>query len=99
MDSCTIKTTGKNMYFVLEPGFQLTLQGFDGKDKGKLGITVLNETKKTGNVETRIVEENESANGRNIEISRTILHFVFRQVVFLFRRRSGYLQGRQDCKS
>lgn len=69
-DSCTFSTTGRNMYFILEPHFQLTLQGIDEKDTVKLVITVLNETKIIGNVETRIVEENESVNGKTIEISR-----------------------------
>ncbi|MBE0638919.1 MAG: hypothetical protein IH598_10400 [Bacteroidales bacterium] len=75
LDSCTFKTTGKNMYFVLEPGFQLTLQGVDGKDSIKLIITVLNETKKIGNIETRIVEENETVNGKTVEISRNYFAF------------------------
>jgi hypothetical protein len=75
LDSCTFKTTGNNMYFVLEPGFQLTLQGVEEKDTVKLIITVLNETKKIGNIETRIVEENESVNGKTIEISRNYFAF------------------------
>ena len=75
LDSCSFKTTGKNIYFVLEPGFQLTLQGVDAKDSIKLIITVLNETKKIGNTETRIVEENESVNGKTIEISRNYFAF------------------------
>jgi hypothetical protein len=75
LDSCTFKTTGENMYFVLEPGFQLILQGVDGKGTVKLLITVLNETKKIGNIETRIVEENESVNGKTVEISRNYFAF------------------------
>jgi hypothetical protein len=74
-DSCTFSTSGQNMYFVLEPGFQLTLQVADGKDSVKLVITVLNETKKIGNVETRIVEENEAVNGKTVEISRNYFAF------------------------
>ena len=69
-DECTFLTTGRNLYFILEPGFQLTLQGNEGKDSLKLVITVLNETKKIGKVETRIVEEHESVNDEVIEISR-----------------------------
>ena len=38
-------------------------------------ITVLNETRKIGNVETRIVEENESENGKTVEISRNFFAF------------------------
>lgn len=74
-DSCTFSSTGQNMYFVLEPGFQLTLQGIEEKDTVKLVITVLNETKLIGNIETRIVEENESVNGKAVEISRNFFAF------------------------
>ena len=69
-DSCTFETTGRNFYFILEPGFQLVFEGTDAKGKTDLVITVLNETKKVGNVETRVVEEHESLNGKTIEISR-----------------------------
>jgi len=72
-DSCIFYTTGRNQYFILEPGFQQTLESKDGK--GKLVITVLNETRKIGNVETRIVEENESENGQPVEISRNFFAF------------------------
>lgn len=66
-DTCEFTTTGKNTYFILEPGYQLILEDAAG---GRLVITVLNETKKIGRVETRVVEENESKNGKTIEISR-----------------------------
>lgn len=69
-ESCSFINTGRNQYFILEPGYQLILEGMDGKEKVKLVITVLNKTKKIGNVETRIVEENESVNGKTTEISR-----------------------------
>lgn len=72
-DSCIFSTTGRNQYFILEPGFQQTLESKDGKKK--LIITVLNETRKIGNVETRIVEENESENGNPVEISRNFFAF------------------------
>jgi hypothetical protein len=69
-DSCQFSTTGKNMFFVLEPGFQQILRGSEGKDTVELIITVLNETKRIGSVETRIVEERESENGQLVEVSR-----------------------------
>jgi hypothetical protein len=59
---------GSNPYFVLEPGYRLI---FDTKDKaGHLEITVLDETKTVDGVETRVVEEKESEEGKIIEISR-----------------------------
>jgi len=63
-------STGKNAYFSLEPGYRLT---FEGKEDGKklaLVITVLDETKTVDGVETRIVEERETVNGKPIEVSR-----------------------------
>ena len=74
-DSCTFVTTGRNAYFILEVGYQQTFKGIEGKDTTTLIITVLNETKKVGNTETRIVEENEMVNGKPIEISRNYFAF------------------------
>jgi hypothetical protein len=75
LDKCTLLTTGRNTYFILEPGFQLILQGMDEQDTASLVITVLNETKMVGNIETRVVEEHESVNGKVIEISRNYFAF------------------------
>ena len=61
-----LASTGSNPYFILEPGFRLTLKS----DTGVLIITVLNETKKVDGVETRIVEERETDNGKLVEVSR-----------------------------
>ncbi len=61
-----LASSGRNPYFVLEPGFRLTLKS----DTGLLIITVLNETKKVDGVETRIVEERESEKGKLVEVSR-----------------------------
>jgi hypothetical protein len=74
-DSCAFITTGRNPYFILEPGYQLVLEGIERNDTTHLVITVLNETKKIGGVETRIVEENESVNGKTAEISRNFFAF------------------------
>ena len=69
---CTFETLGRNQFFILEPGYQLILENKKG---GKLVITVLNETRKIGETETRIVEENESENGQPVEISRNFFAF------------------------
>jgi hypothetical protein len=63
-------STGRNGYFILEPGYQLTFEGKEGRKKVALVVTVLNETKEVDGVETRIVEERESANGDLVEVSR-----------------------------
>jgi hypothetical protein len=59
-------TTGRNPYFILEPGYKLMLQ--HGGDS--LLITVLDETKRIDNTDTRIVEEREWADGALVEVSR-----------------------------
>ena len=74
-DSCHFSVTGRNTYFILEPGYQLILEGHEDNNSVRLVITVLNETRKIGNVETRVVEENESVNGKTIEISRNYFAF------------------------
>ncbi len=72
LKKCNFLTTGSNQYFILEPGYQLQLQGIESKDTVRLLITVLNETKKVGDIETRIVEEHESVNGQVIEINTPV---------------------------
>ncbi len=64
--SCNLTTTGRNPYFVLEPGFQLVLEGRDTK----LQITVLGETRMIDGVNTRVVEEKEWKDGKLYEIAR-----------------------------
>jgi hypothetical protein len=59
-------STGRNPYFILEPGHVMVLEG--GKEQ--LTITVLNETKQVDGVETRVVEERETKNGKLVEVSR-----------------------------
>lgn len=69
-DKSDLVATGKNSYFVLEPGYFLTFEGIEDGKKAELRITVLDETKKVDGVETRVVEERESRDGKVIEISR-----------------------------
>ena len=61
-----LSSTGRNPYFILEPGYRMVLE--NGRER--LTITVLNETRKIDGVETRIVEERETKNDRPMEISR-----------------------------
>jgi hypothetical protein len=70
LDKCTFSSTGRNPYFILEPGYRLTLEGLDDDDTVRLDVTVLNQTRMVGEVETRVVEERETVNGELIEISR-----------------------------
>ncbi len=66
ISSCNTLTTGRSEYFILEPGFQLVLEGGDVK----LHITVLNETKMVDGVNTRVVEEKEWKDGKLYEIAK-----------------------------
>lgn len=70
IERCTFANTGSNTYFVLEPGFQLTLEGFEGKEEVVLVITVLDQLEMVDGVMTRVVEEMETKDGELAEISR-----------------------------
>jgi hypothetical protein len=61
-----LSSTGRNPYFVLEPGYQLVFEGGDER----LAITVLDQTKTVAGVETRVVEERETKEGKLVEVSR-----------------------------
>jgi len=66
VDKANLADTGRNMYFILEPGYclQFTAGGTT------LTITVLSETKTVDGVTTRVVEEREEKKGQLLEISR-----------------------------
>ncbi len=66
ISTCTLLTEGSNEYFILEPGFQLVLEG--GNEV--LKITVLDETEMVDGILTRVVEEREWKNEELIEVSR-----------------------------
>lgn len=59
---------GSNRYFVLEPGYVLEFADKSGKER--LTITVLGETEVIDGVETRVVEERETVDGKPKEVSR-----------------------------
>jgi hypothetical protein len=64
-----LASTGRNPYFILEPGYQLVLEG----GKARLTITVLDQTKVVDGVETRVVEEREAEGGELVEVSRNFV--------------------------
>ena len=70
VDTGDLKTEGVNRYFVLRPGYRLTLEGQEHGKAVRLVITVLDETKLVGGVETRVVEERETSGDLPIEVSR-----------------------------
>jgi hypothetical protein len=65
-DKADLTHTGRNRYFILEPGYYLAL----AKGDTRITITVLNETKMIDGVETRVVEETETKGGQPVESTR-----------------------------
>ena len=66
VEKSELSSTGRNPYFILEPGYQLVFEG--GRER--LIISVLDETKMVDGVETRVVEERETMDGKLVEVSR-----------------------------
>ena len=65
LKSCNMVTTGKNQYFILEPGYQTVLED----EETKVQITVLDETKTVNGVLTRVIEEREWKKGELYEVA------------------------------
>ena len=70
LESCDLASNGANSYFILEPGYQLILEGQEDGALIQLKISVLNETKIVNGMEARLAEEVESEDGEIVEISR-----------------------------
>ena len=66
VDKTELAPAGRNPFFILEPGYQLVLEGADER----LVITVTDQTRQVDGVTTRIVEERESEDGHLVEVSR-----------------------------
>ncbi len=74
-------STGRNPYFVLEPGYALVLE--NGGER--LVITVLTDTRTVDGVETRVVEERETKGNDIVEVSRNYFAMSVRtNAVFYF---------------
>jgi len=70
LGDCTFVNTGRNPFFVLDPGYWLQLEGTEGRKLVELTITVLGDTELVDGVDTRVVEERELKNGVLAEVSR-----------------------------
>jgi hypothetical protein len=76
ISECELASTGRNRFFILEPGFQLVLEG--GSERVQITVLddtrtisgVLDETGKATSITTRVVEEREWKDGEIIEVSR-----------------------------
>ena len=71
-ETCEFKSTGSNPFFILETGYRLVLEGRENRKDVVLTITVLDETQLVDGVETRVVEERETADGELVEVSRNL---------------------------
>jgi len=89
-------TVGENPYLVLRPGYQLVLEGRESGKTVRLVVSVLDETKVVGGIETRVVEERETANGLLAEVSRNYLaiHKTTHDVYYLGEDVDEYESGR-----
>lgn len=77
LQDCSFLTEGSNPYFILEPGYQLVFEGEEDGETLRIVITVLDETEtinlpEIGAIETRVVEEVETADGEPVETSRNL---------------------------
>jgi hypothetical protein len=70
LKNCNFASTGKNSYFILEPGYKVILEGEEDGQNLQLVMSILNETKIVDGVETRVVEERETEGGNLVEVSR-----------------------------
>lgn len=69
-EDCNFTPNGSNSYFILEPGYQIVLEGQEDGAQIQLKISVLNETKIVNGIEARVVEEEETEDGEVVEISK-----------------------------
>lgn len=70
VDTRVLATVGESRYFILRPGYRLALEGREHGKPVRLVITVLDETLRVGDVETRVVEERETSGDTPLEVSR-----------------------------
>lgn len=89
--------TGRNPYFILEPGYVLVLE----KGDARLTVTVKNETRKIDGVECRVVEERETEGGRVVEVSNNYFAISRRNnSVYYFGEDAGgaWLSGKKEAR-
>jgi hypothetical protein len=101
LQDCTFSTTGRNPFFVLAPGYRLTLEGVEDSQRVELLITVLPRERSitlpgVGRVMTRVVEERESVDGELSEISRNFFAICEQtNSVFYFGEEVDFYEGGQ----
>jgi len=66
-------SSGKNDYWILEPGYVATFEGTEDGKPGKLIVTITDQTENVDGVDTRVVEEREWSDGQLVEVSRNFM--------------------------
>ncbi len=91
-----LTSVGENTYFILTPGYQLTLEGKESGKTVKLVVSVLSETKPIAGFEARIVEERETVDGAIAEVSRNYfaIHKTTKDVYYLGEDVDVYKNGK-----
>ena len=89
-------SSGSNPFFILQPGYEQTYEGVEDDEKVHLTITVTHQTKRVNGVETRVVVERETHDGKLVEVSQN--YFVISRrdnSVFYFGEHvDNYSQGK-----
>lgn len=98
VDVKELATEGENPFFVLKPGYQLTLKGKEGSKPVQLVVTVLEEIETVGGVKTRVVEERETIAGVLVEVSRNFfaIHPPTRDIYYFGEDVDIYKNGKLD---
>jgi hypothetical protein len=98
VDVNELATEGENRYFILNPGYQLTLEGKEAGTPVQLIVTVLRETITVGGVVTRVVEERETSGGQIAEVSRNFfaIHPRTKDVYYFGEDVDLYRNGKVD---
>lgn len=69
VDKKNLESSGRNPYFILEPGYKLKLSGIEDGKQATAVIEVTNQTKIVDGVETRVVKETHAFEGKTDEIA------------------------------
>ena len=90
-------SSGRNPYFIIEPGYFLVLEGGDVR----LVVTVTHQTKTVDGVECRVVEERETKGAKLVEVSNNFFAVSKRtNSVYYFGEDAGgaWISGRQGAR-
>ena len=96
VNAAELATTGENPYFILNPGYQSTLEGKESGKTVRLVVSVLEITKTIGGIEARVVEERETEDGVLVEVSRNYMaiHKTTHDVYYLGEDVDVYKNGK-----